>query len=325
MKEAGIEPKDTIFFLDGNIHRFATSQDKGTERSGYYKIFFDKSPAGFFGDWRQNIKEKWHMTGNSRLSYDEWLKLKHEQEEKQIAAEKVRREQYKLATLQALDFFTKCPIVTITDTIPYLTLKNRSIQSLLAYQSDALKPRFYHGGLIFGLFNASTGAFQSYQTMYLDNTGKPCKRIAKGTPLKGACYCFNPVNNFNAGIVLIVEGIFTGLSVWEHLNFEFQVFACMSCYNMSDVLQGLRQKYTNVRFIILADNDFEKEHNAGVFTAQSMVNKGIADGFIAPKFREWDKGCSDFEDYFNLYKNWPEKIEVMKRQILTKIKKVERG
>ncbi|MBQ6738429.1 MAG: hypothetical protein IJP96_12910 [Synergistaceae bacterium] len=326
MKEAGIEIKDTSmnFLLDGNIHRFATSQDEGTERSGYYKIFFDKSPAGFFGDWRQGIKEKWHMTGNSQLNYSEWLKLKNEQEEKRKNAEKLKKEQCRKATQQALEIFKNCPVVTTRDNIPYLTIKNRSVNSLLAYQKEALKPRLYQGGLIFGLFDSSTGNFQSYQSMYLDSKGKPCKRIARGTPLKGSCYCFNSVKNVdnNDRIVLVVEGIFTGLSVWEHLNFEFQVFACMSCYNMFDVLQGLRKKYTNTTFIILADNDFEKEHNAGIYTAQLMVNRGMADSFIAPKFSESESGCSDFEDYFNLYQSWPEKIEAMKQQILTKI---ERG
>ena len=54
--------------LDGRIHRFKVRGDKNREKSGWYKFYGDRLPAGAFGSWRGDICIKWHARGEQLLT-----------------------------------------------------------------------------------------------------------------------------------------------------------------------------------------------------------------------------------------------------------------
>jgi phage/plasmid primase-like uncharacterized protein len=57
MTNAGLTPPDTII-ADGKIHRFTTN-GKRSDEAGRYVLHMDSLPAGWFGDYRTGLSQKW--------------------------------------------------------------------------------------------------------------------------------------------------------------------------------------------------------------------------------------------------------------------------
>ena len=333
MLQAGVIPKDNgmIFEIDGKLHRFQVTDDKSGQLSGGY-LLYDNGycPAGYFQDWRRQIKQTWRydtkqLTTEQRQQLREVTtdpqtraRMEAEQTAKRQEAQRQKENEQQQAIEKALNLYKSTPVVN-PDSNPYLTAKNRHIYKLLEFQPAKLQPHEHNGALLIPLYSVIDGGFQSIQTIYLDENGQAQKRFFKGCPTTGICYPFHAVKSYyteNGGmnppelitnevhenIVLIGEGFFTCQTIWEILGFSFCVVSCCSCENLFNVAFALREKTPKAKIIIMSDNDIKTErkegYNPGIQKAKEIVNRGLACGFIAPEFCDNENG-SDWEDYFN--------------------------
>ena len=335
MLQAGVIPKDSgmDFKIDGNLHRFEIEGDKNGSTSGAYKIYDSGyCPAGYFQDWRRQIKQTWRydtkqLTTEQRQQLRESAtdpqaraRMEAEQTAKRQEAQRQKENEQQQAIEKALNLYKSTPVVN-PDNNPYLTAKNRYVYTTLKLQPAKLQPHEHNGALLIPLYSVLDGGFQSIQTMYLDENGQAQKRFFKGCPTTGICYPFHAVKSYYTeeggqnppelitnevhNIVLIGEGFFTCQTIWEILEFSFCVVACLSCTNIFNVALSIKKRTPNRKIIIMADNDIKTErkegYNPGIQKAKEIVNRGLACGFIAPAFSELTDGkeASDWEDFFN--------------------------
>ncbi len=54
---AGLTPPENIL-ADGKLHRFAPNGKRGDD-AGSYVLYVDGNPAGWFGDYRTGVNQKW--------------------------------------------------------------------------------------------------------------------------------------------------------------------------------------------------------------------------------------------------------------------------
>ena len=336
MKEAGVIPRNggMNFEIDGQLHRFAVEEDKGGELSGAY-LLYDGGiiPSGYFQDWRRQIKETWRydtkqLTDEQRQQLREVTadpqtraRMEAEQTAKRQEAQRQKENEQQQVIEKALNLYKSTPVVNPDDT-PYLTAKNRHIYKLLEFQPAKLQPHEHNGELLIPLYSVIDGGFQSLQRMFVDENEQPQKRFFKGCPTTGIIYPFHPVkayygedggqnlpelvtNKIYENVVLLSEGIFTGVALWEVLNFSFPVVCCLSCENLYKVAWTIRKRTPARKIIVMADNDIKTErkegYNPGIQKAKEIVNRGLTCGFIAPEFSELTDGkeASDWEDFFN--------------------------
>ena len=333
MLQAGVIPKDNgmIFEIDGKLHRFQVTDDKSGQLSGGY-LLYDNGycPAGYFQDWRRQIKQTWRydtkqLTTEQRQQLREVTtdpqtraRMEAEQTAKRQEAQRQKENEQQQAIEKALNLYKSTPVVN-PDSNPYLTAKNRHIYKLLEFQPAKLQPHEHNGELLIPLYSVIDGGFQSLQRMFVDENEQPQKRFFKGCPTTGIIYPFHPVkayygedggqnlpelvtNKIYENVVLLSEGIFTGVALWEVLNFSFPVVCCLSCENLYKVAWTIRKRTPARKIIVMADNDIKTErkegYNPGIQKAKEIVNRGLACGFIAPEFCDNENG-SDWEDYFN--------------------------
>lgn len=336
MLQAGVIPKDSgmDFKIDGELHRFEVEGDKSGELSGAYKLYDNGyCPAGYFQNWRRQIKQTWRydtkqLTTEQRQQLRESAtdpqaraRLEAEQTSKREEAKRQKENEQQQAIEKALNLYKQTAVVNPDDN-PYLTLKNRFIYKTIELQPAKLQPHEHNGALLIPLYSVIDGGFQSIQTMYLDENGQAQKRFFKGCPTTGICYPFQAVsyykteeggqnppelitNEIHENIVLIGEGFFTCQSIWEILEFQVCVVSSSSCSNLFNVALSIKKRTPNRKVIIMADNDIKTErkegYNPGIQKAKEIVNRGLACGFIAPAFSELTDGkeASDWEDFFN--------------------------
>ena len=67
MGGAGLSPPD-VPIADGELHRFHVEGDKSGSTSGWYVLYGDGIPAGRYGCWKRDIKEKWCAKASTEMS-----------------------------------------------------------------------------------------------------------------------------------------------------------------------------------------------------------------------------------------------------------------
>ncbi|MBR0252630.1 MAG: hypothetical protein IJQ57_04680 [Synergistaceae bacterium] len=336
MLQAGVIPKDNgmIFEIDGKLHRFQVTDDKSGQLSGGY-LLYDNGycPAGYFQDWRRQIKQTWRydtkqLTTEQRQQLREVTtdpqtraRMEAEQTAKRQEAQRQKENEQQQAIEKALSLYKSTPVVN-PDSNPYLTAKNRHIYKLLEFQPAKLQPHEHNRALLIPLYSVIDGGFQSLQTIYLDENGQAQKRFFKGCPTTGIYYPFHAVKSYYTeeggmyppqlitnktyeNITLLAEGIFTAQAVWSILEYSFRVLACLTCGNLFNIAWTIKKRTPARKIIIMSDNDIRTErkegYNPGIQKAKEIVNRGLACGFIAPAFSELTDGkeASDWEDFFN--------------------------
>lgn len=225
-----------------------------------------------FGDWSQNINE-FVFSGNiDTLSSAERMHV-HEliQEERKHRQEEILAQQDVVAqTVQRQ--FDNC--VSATLDFPYLVSK--CIQPHCAKQNPDT------GTLVIPLYDVD-GVLWSVQYIAPDGA----KRFASGGRKRG---CFCPIGMLTDTIYLC-EGFATAATVFEATG-KYTV-AAMDAGNLRHVAGALRQKYPMAQIIIAADNDWEKETNTGVESANAAAQEwGLS--VIVPQIT--DSGLTDFND-----------------------------
>ena len=279
---------DTMY-VDGQIHRIKTREDKKGGKSGAYCIYMDGVPAGFVQDWRKGIKENWHYDMSDiddeqrRYFTSEEFRKKCEEQER-IAAEK-RRQACIAASGKARILFDT--LKTADDNHPYLKRKNVHAYNIAVY-SDV-------GSLAIPL-RTITGKLMSIQ--WIDKDGS--KSFFPGASLDNA---FFSIDLFTAGegydgVILLGEGYATMAKIYELTGYP--CVAAMSCHRLDEIAHLLRAKFPNCKLVITADNDKATEiktgRNPGRIYSELLFKAHIVQDIIAPDFENPEDG-SDWDDY----------------------------
>lgn len=326
-----IRPRQTFTpLMDGQIHRFATAEDRGSETSGAYKIYPDLIPGNskgrfitwptwFIQDYRQHSQmikctfKASDLTENQRAEI--FQTVNDPETQKRRAAEKAEKDKLQkeieaIAIQNAWREYSSSNDLTLDH--PYLVSKHLLFDSAkLGFLSriktkkengdygtvgDLMIP-LYNSKLIHQLFKSDRWIFSSerpeeFQSLQLikntlNEDGKYQKGIYKGTKLSGACFPLIllkkidknfedmitfEIPNETPDIFIICEGAATAASLFTAFNYEVAVIAAMTCHNIINVAEQIRNFAPNAKIIIAADND-----EAGIKAADETIKAGYAD------------------------------------------------
>ena len=274
-----LQPPEII--SNGKFNRFATSEDKGQSKTGWYVFYDDGSiAAGAYGDWRTGLSEKWSSKRKEQVSPSEWQKHIElmQQAKAQAEAERIRA-QDKAASLCA-DLWDNASPAPADN--PYCQRKGINPYGVreLSDKRTLLVP-----------MRDESGNLTSLQFIEPDGT----KRFKADGKIKGS---YHSIGGKPVHTLLICEGYATGASL--HQATGYPVAVAFHAGNMEAVAIALRAKLgAAIKIIICADNDRKTESKTGVNTGLVAATKaaGVVSGLIAiPHFQNDDFQLTDFND-----------------------------
>ena len=289
MQAVGIEPRGNVeFVFDGKVHRFATVDDKGGEKSGAYWAYSDGWPNWGIMDFHKHermIKSKLDaasLTCSESEALTEQLETRspnrQEQERREREADEQARanayREYHCATHEGVENHPYCKLKHIHD-LP------RLIRVVVQAQpGDICRV----GDLLIPILNCESRRFQAIEKISrgVMSNGKHMKGIYSGTHVKGGCFEFPMIE---PEAVYIAEGFATCASVHEFMTRRGLVVCAMNCGNLINVARVYRER-TKLPVMILADNDAS---GVGVKKANEVVEAGYADSYyIPPMIGDWN-------------------------------------
>ncbi len=280
---------DTNLILDGQLHRYTVEGDKRTTKNGAYCIYTDGYPAGYLQNWKTGLKTNWRFdNGNSDQKDNSYFYTKEYAEKvkkQRLEREKEIKEKQSHATELARVFYEQLP--PAPENFPYLAKKH-----VLPYN---LHINTASNCLAVPLKDIN-GKIQSLQ--WIEADGK--KTFFEGAPVKGAFWsiALDTLQGNNSEILLVGEGFATMAKVYKLTNLP--CVAAMNCGNLSEISQQLKNKYTKITIIIMADDDKVTEQkngfNPGVDAAQKVIKAGFAKTFLTPPFKSPEDG-TDWDDF----------------------------
>ena len=268
MVEARLTAPDAIH-ADGAIHRFSTN-NKASDRAGWYCLYADGLPAGAFGDWRQGFTQTWCSVADADMSADEREANRQRMRQIQQARAAEIAQSHAQAQIRAQRMWREAKPASQH---PYLSAKGVLPHGLRQTGSLLLVP----------LFDADK-VLHSLQT--IDGSGT--KRFLAGGKTKG-CYC--PIGAI-AGRVVVCEGFATGASI--HQAIGLPVACAMNAGNLQAVAQALHSLGNSI--IVAADDDHQTAGNPGM-TAARQAALSVGGELAGPLFdAERHDKATDFND-----------------------------
>ena len=231
--------KDFKFIIDGQIHRYRTSEDKRSQTSGAYCIWADGWPSGWIQDWRNGKAIHWSFKKekirdgdfkssltNERIKQLEEISKKHQAE-----MQKQQESLHAGASERARDIFEQLRPVDVTH--PYL--RNKGVKSYgLRVNSE--------NNLAVPLKDID-GRFISIQWINPDGD----KKFFPGASTKGAFFSVAldilKQKSEAKKPILLGEGYATMATIYEITGCP--CVAAMYCGNLFDVAKALKSKYPN--------------------------------------------------------------------------------
>ena len=161
--------------------------------------------------------------------------------------------------------------------------------------------------------DALTNEFRTLQIISSEKgaDGKYQKRFYAGLPIDNVCYKFavpewKGFNGYrlpgckNAQTILLCEGVFTGLAVLTMTWGAYPVFCAMTCGNLGNVARSLRQRFPQMKIILMTDNDRHTElktgRNPGVEAAKKLKQTGLIDASKIPQIPGRENENVDYYD-----------------------------
>jgi putative DNA primase/helicase len=233
LRMAGLHPR--VVEADGKIRRCA-SELKPNKRNGWYVL--NPDGRGSWGDWTTGSGEAlghWSEEKSSSVAQSAQAierMRQHREAERQSRIKAMRR---------ARDFW--CASKPIMRVHPYLENKGlspRGCAGLRAHDGLLVVP-VWHGDWII-----------SVQTIAADGT----KRFWPGAPVKAGAFV---LNRERAAVTALVEGLATGLAVYQSLP-QAKVIVAFDAGNLLPVAQRIKP-HGNV--VVVADNDHGTEAKRG--------------------------------------------------------------
>ncbi|OJW51795.1 MAG: hypothetical protein BGO67_07070 [Alphaproteobacteria bacterium 41-28] len=266
MHQSGIDLGEEII-ADGVIHRFATGK-KG-HKDGWY-VFYGL--AGAFGDWSQDIHEKWSLKTADVPGLDKEQLFEQIKKAKESINEEGHQRQEEVA-LTALD---KWNALSAEGQSPYLIRK----------KVEAFCVRFSKKYLVIPLRD-TIGKLWSLQWIGSDGT----KQFLTGGRKKG---CFHTIGSLEEGKPIIVtEGYATGASIY--MATQQATVIAFDAGNLDSVIEELKKAFPRSPILIAGDEDCWKESNVGRIKAEEAAKK-YGCSAIFPKFKDIETQPTDFND-----------------------------
>ena len=270
MRLSGISFKGDLI-ADGAIHRFVPG-GRGN-KDGWY-VFYGM--AGAFGDWSQDIHEKWSLN-HQNLSYQDKETLRLQIEKAKKSADKERLYRYEEAAALAL---AKWNTFDSDGYSPYLVKK----------KIEAFGVRFKKDFLIIPICDTANKLW-SLQWIAPDGT----KRFLTGGRKKG---CFHHIGDLIDGNPIIVtEGYATSASI--HMAIQQTTVIAFDAGNLDLIIEELKKAYPRSSILIAGDDDQWKEQNVGRDKAEQAAFKHGC-SVVFPKFRNTNTKPTDFNDLYIL-------------------------
>lgn len=270
--------------LDGQLHRYDIDGDKRGSINGVYLIHTDGIPAGFVQDWKRGKKEKWRYN-DSNLTEEERNYFNSEEYQAKINAEREKKKQ-KLRQRQ-IEAADRSRIICETlpeakDDHPYLKKKGITAHGVkLNGDILAIPLRDIDGNI---------GSLQ-----WIDPDGQ--KRFQPDTALSGLFWSIG-LEQQPTSPILLGEGFATMAKIHELTGYP--CVAGIACSFLKKVAKKLRERYSEAKIYVMADNDKGTEerrgYNPGLANANNLVKAGLADYVIAPEFEQPEDG-TDWDDY----------------------------
>jgi phage/plasmid primase-like uncharacterized protein len=283
LMDAGIVTDSII--ADGEIHRCGTA-GKENGKDGAYLFHPDPPHGGWYLNYRTGESGKGAYGSRTSPTSAESKRLQERIEKDKANRQTERIQRQTAAAKKAVKAVETLPCATGKH--PYLIKKG-------------VKPvgdlRVEHNKLVVPVLDEN-GHPQSLQRISPD--GK--KQFIKDGKTKGGYF---PIKG-NAGSIYIVEGLATGLTVYEATGKT--ILCAFNAGNLKNVAQLARNKYPNREIIIAGDNDRATERNPGLTKAHEAT-QAIKGMLTIPEFPPNIPG-SDFND---LHTHMG--IEEVKRQI----------
>ena len=300
IEKAGLTPPETIL-ADGEIHRFASNGDRNDD-AGWYVLYGDGLPAGFFGDWRSSLKQNWCAKADRQMSATE-------REEHRTRLDRARSQREADERLRHVDAAQRAQAIwneaaPATGQHPYLQKKGIGPHGLRVVHA-----RVDDGDMLV-VPVTSDGTMTSLQFISRDGT----KRFLRNGVVKGGSYMLGDLTK--ATTILICEGFATGASLHEAT--DLPVIVAFNAGNLVPVARALRETHSRLTLLVCADDDVATEGNPGLSNATEAAE--AADGrLIVPDFgSDRPDGVTDFNDLANLCG-----LDAVKQAITTAIRQEE--
>lgn len=288
MEAYGIPPLNGLRLeIDGKLHRYAVTGDKGQDKSGAYIIYPDGLPAGYIMSWRHGVEEKWRFDTSeldpvqSKICNTPKFKAEVQARQKQREAE-LAKTQARAAEQARIRFEAA---KEARQDHEYLKRKN--------VQAYGLKE--IEGALIVPLMDGK-GQVCSFQRIFPDGE----KRFFDGASTKGLFFTIGA--DIKKGPVLMCEGYATGATLHELSGCT--VICAMNAGNLEPAGREIRRAYPSRKIVIAADDDAETAkrigHNPGLVKAAEAVKMAKLDGVVKPPFKSSADG-TDWNDFAAKY------------------------
>lgn len=242
--------------LDGHVHRFKVRGDKARQKSGWYKFYSDRLPAGAFGSWRGDICIKWHARGEQLLTDADREEIEATQARILYEREQEAKRQHEAAAQSAAHIWQTTADAAANH--PYLTRKGVKSHGLHQTADGRLVMPIYVGDRLTSL-------------QYIDGDGGKCFH-AGGEVAAG--YYMIPAAQRESRTLYICEGYATGASVAEATGAA--VVVALNAGNLLKVAPWVRQQLPDGDLVIVADNDAngvgqEKAHEAAALSGARVI------------------------------------------------------
>lgn len=263
---------------DGHWHSVALASDKGHEKSGGYRVYFNDRPNGWVKNHKTGEAARWISMGQT-LSKEEREQLRRDAATIKAARQQEITEGYAKAAKKAYGLFANAH--PAPEDHPYLARKG--VRPLGLKATD-------EGTLLVPVQDVN-GRLMSLQ--FINEEGE--KRFLTGGQKHGGMLVMDPKAELELRPVIIAEGYATAASICESL--KEPVVVAFDAGNLMPVAEALRRKYPDKPLIIAADNDHSHQFNAGVEKAAAAA-RAVGGILVVPEFNDLQKaqGLTDFND-----------------------------
>jgi len=284
--EQGIHISGEIRCIPDKFQRFKDARYPWKGKSCYVKIS-SRADGALFGDWRQDIHQRWYEHTWKELSTEEKKRRKFEVEQEK---KRVSFDQEEATDNCKITFNLSDPLRA---SHPYLLRKR-----IVPYGGV----RQYAEMIVLPLYN-HLGELKTLQYIYEDGF----KKFHAGAPVKGN---FLILGNEITNTLRICEGWSTGCSIHEHS--KDTVVVAFSKSNMLAVASSFKKMLPNHKLIVCADNDHSQDVNYGLKMAL-LIKKTLGIPVCYPDFSAYPNNnhLSDFNDLANVAG-----VTEMQRQLL---------
>ena len=268
---------------DGEIHRVPTTEDRGSNKTGWYVLHQSSfGICGTFGDWRTNQTQKWRGGDASRTdpaTIDALNRVMAEQRQKVEAAKAITRER---AIAEIDQIRQQARIFNAGDGVedlPYLRQKGFT---------QCPSEVWLQGRTLFIPVYDASWRVVNLQSIYESN-GKTEKRWHPGAT-RDECWMAVPGKSpWGSGTIAIAEGYATAASMAAASG--IWTIAAGGTAKIEQVAMAIRKEHPHQQIIIVADDDRDTAGNPGTTKAQQAARKvnGIV---LSPSFGP-DRGPKD--------------------------------